>query len=666
MAVILVALVLTKSKRKGRDWVFLWYCASIAWWNAFYFLWMISTKLGTARFLVGLLMLGAPVSSVTFFHFASLLANTRKNYKRSLPLAYTVIGFFALVGPTSLIIAGMGPIMVFPFWPKPGPLFPFQGISFTILVLLSFRDLFKAFRSTSGIHREQIRYVLIASLVAFPGGMWSYLLWFGVELKPYGNILIFIQTATIAYAILRYRLIDLNLVARNALVYGLFALIYSGPFLMVVWLTKSLPVASLIVVLAVLWSPLFFTKIRTLLTSAVDAIPIFRERYERFRSMQMFLKRLDGVGTVSDWSERVVELVLGVFGPKFISVLVWDERDRAFLIRSGHGLPEAERAFLSLAETSPLFSHFTRTREFLISEMVNDQFNEEERETAEHDLSFLRSAVSLPIFHEGRLTAIINVGSLPHHGMFNELELAHLGSVAQAAEHSLAVALSGLAKQQTTALWAHDLLKPFTAKGSVEALKSLLGPLDSLPGDGRPVLEMALGDLAFVRENLKNILSPTETTSLKRVLCPLSDVYRRLRRRFQDQVKEKGVSWRVVEPPESLRIFCDAGMIEHRVLGNLVENALRITPAGGAVEVRGEFVGNQFIGSVWDDGPEIGLEDQALIFEFGGQGNKSDRGLAGLGLFIVKSVVEAHGGKVRVESDPVKRTCFYFELPISF
>jgi signal transduction histidine kinase len=105
-----------------------------------------------------------------------------------------------------------------------------------------------------------------------------------------------------------------------------------------------------------------------------------------------------------------------------------------------------------------------------------------------------------------------------------------------------------------------------------------------------------------------------------------------------------------------------------RVLSNLVSNALRHTPTGGRVEVRAsaaEEGGVQV--EVRDTGEGISLEDLPHIFEQFYRGEKSrsrDTGGSGLGLAIAKGIVEAHGGRIGVESAPGQGTCFFFTLPV--
>jgi signal transduction histidine kinase len=102
-----------------------------------------------------------------------------------------------------------------------------------------------------------------------------------------------------------------------------------------------------------------------------------------------------------------------------------------------------------------------------------------------------------------------------------------------------------------------------------------------------------------------------------------------------------------------------------QVLTNLVENALKFTPSGGKVEVSAHRAadGAGVVFSVSDTGEGISREDQDRLFDrFWQVGRRDSRG-AGLGLSIVKGLVEAHGGKVWVESEPGKGSTFRFSLP---
>ena len=101
-----------------------------------------------------------------------------------------------------------------------------------------------------------------------------------------------------------------------------------------------------------------------------------------------------------------------------------------------------------------------------------------------------------------------------------------------------------------------------------------------------------------------------------------------------------------------------------QVLQNLIDNAVKYSSAGGQVKVSAHSDNGLVRVDVQDEGPGIPREDQKLIFEkFGRSGGGSAKPGTGLGLFIARSIAEAHGGTIDVESVPAHGSVFTLELP---
>jgi signal transduction histidine kinase len=100
---------------------------------------------------------------------------------------------------------------------------------------------------------------------------------------------------------------------------------------------------------------------------------------------------------------------------------------------------------------------------------------------------------------------------------------------------------------------------------------------------------------------------------------------------------------------------------------NLVSNALKYTPEGGQVSVSLDKVDGQIVGSVRDTGIGISEDEIGLIFTefFRTQASKAHTQMGtGLGLTIVKRILESYGGTISVESEPGQGSCFTFTIPI--
>lgn len=203
---------------------------------------------------------------------------------------------------------------------------------------------------------------------------------------------------------------------------------------------------------------------------------------------------------------------------------------------------------------------------------------------------------------------------------------------------------------------AHELRTPLSViQANLEAM--LDGVLPTTPQEIASLRdEVAL--LTRLVADLR-LLSLAEAGQLKleRVQTDLGAVVSRVVERMQPQAELAGVTLEVEVTPELPSVHADADRIS-QVVNNLVSNALRYTPAGGKITVHvwPEMTANDqatVAVSVTDTGTGIASEDLPYVFDRFYRADKSrsrSSGGSGIGLAIVKQLVEAHGGRVWVES----------------
>ena len=102
-----------------------------------------------------------------------------------------------------------------------------------------------------------------------------------------------------------------------------------------------------------------------------------------------------------------------------------------------------------------------------------------------------------------------------------------------------------------------------------------------------------------------------------------------------------------------------------QVLSNLLGNAIKFTPVGGTVRLDVVQRAAEVVASVSDTGPGISPEELPHVFDRFWHAGRRRGGGAGLGLAIAKGLVEAHGGRIWVESLPGRGTTFSFSLPLA-
>ena len=145
-------------------------------------------------------------------------------------------------------------------------------------------------------------------------------------------------------------------------------------------------------------------------------------------------------------------------------------------------------------------------------------------------------------------------------------------------------------------------------------------------------------------------------TSLDKVLIDLFEAY-------QPRVRERGLELKLDLNGNSPIIQADEDRIR-RVLTNLIDNALKFSKDRGAITIRLEQAEKETMVMVKDEGIGIDPEDLPYIFGafFRGRGAETVKG-SGLGLAVVKTIVEGHGGSVHIESEPGRGTTLRLHLP---
>jgi signal transduction histidine kinase len=219
-------------------------------------------------------------------------------------------------------------------------------------------------------------------------------------------------------------------------------------------------------------------------------------------------------------------------------------------------------------------------------------------------------------------------------------------------------------RRQMTADIAHELRNPLTVIGGyLDAMRN--GDLQPTPKRLDAVYE-EIQQLERIVEDLRTLsLADAGVLVLNRQQVSPRDMLQRVANRFAPQAAQKKIVMQLDTSGTLPLLNIDEARIM-QVFDNLVSNALHHTGEGGNITLSAEPRGKMVRLQVRDNGVGIAPNDLPRVFERfyrGDQARPMEEGSSGLGLAIAKALIEAHGGKIWVESQVNQGTTFLMELP---
>ncbi len=223
-------------------------------------------------------------------------------------------------------------------------------------------------------------------------------------------------------------------------------------------------------------------------------------------------------------------------------------------------------------------------------------------------------------------------------------------------------------KSEFVATVSHDLRAPLTFIRGYATMLMMVGELNDKQHDYLDRILQGIEQMSALIDDLLNLRRIEAGVGIEQEPCRLGVVLVKAVDTMRARATAKGITLRL-EPTEGSPTVVGDQTLLRQAIGNLVDNAIKYTPAGGQVSVGMEIkpVENEVVLHVTDTGIGIAQEDQLRLFEKFYRIKRRETGNipgTGLGLALVKSIVGRHEGRVWVESKLNQGTTFYVALPL--
>jgi signal transduction histidine kinase len=282
-----------------------------------------------------------------------------------------------------------------------------------------------------------------------------------------------------------------------------------------------------------------------------------------------------------------------------------------------------------------------------------------------------RSLMIVPLLAGEELLGALTFGSTRTDRFYHRQDLALARELARSAalaienarlyrkaEHAIA------GRDEVLGVVSHDLRNPVNR---VRMAAELMTTTYELPADAKRMAGMIIRAADEMNRLIGDLLDVTRIEagglSIETGATPLPNLLDRLEEAFAPAAQEKRVAWEVEPPAAPATLEIDDGRIL-QALGNLVGNAIKFTPEGGSVRVVTEQTSRVVRIGVRDTGPGMDEMQLAHVFDRFWQSRAGDRRGAGLGLAIARGIIEAHGGRIRIDSRIGVGTTAWVELPL--
>jgi signal transduction histidine kinase len=668
-----------RTSNVNKTWMILNFSASL--WSWSLFARELSLDKATALFFVRLCYVGAISIPAIFFRFTISLLKVTKN--KLLFSIYILSLIFIILDFTPLFIKDVKPILSFRYYGIPGTIFPFFVISFIGIIGYSHYILIQHLKRSEGKVRTQVKYLLLATIIGFLGGVSTFLPNFNVEIFPFGFYLISIYVGIISYAIVKHRLMDISIVLKKGTTYALLILLLFVPSSLLVLIFQKLIYGDIHYLLSafvfslLLLVTILFNRIKPHTEKAVEQL-LFKNRYDYRETLGKFSKAMVTILDLQSLSKRIIETITQTMGVEKASFFLLNEEKGNYSLFESKNI-KMTASTPELSKDDPLPHYLRKIGEIIIREELAKGANILELNEVTKKMSLLEAEVSIPLILKGQLIGMINLGYKFNKDIYSHEDIELLSTLA----NQTAVAIENarlyedlkrsksyirradrLASLGTlTAGLAHEIRNPLVA---IKTLTQLLPERLDDEEFRTQFLQIASGEVDRISSLVTELLDFARPSDPKLELEDINTILDGMILLVSTETKKKQINIIKNYTSDLPPIQIDREQIK-QVFLNVLLNAIEATSENGKIMVKTRpFTkpGGEPYAQIEFTDTGCGIPEEYLEDIFNPFFTTKSTG-SGLGLSISNQIIQDHRGYIDVESQLDKGSSFFINLPVN-
>jgi signal transduction histidine kinase len=657
---------------------------SIALWALGFAMGITAPNKALGFFWVRILNIGAICIPLFYLHFVFAFLRIDIKKKPLLLLAYIITSFMLVFSFTSFFHTDVEPKLSFRYYSVPGSLYFLYILMLFAYINYGLFKLFKAYRTATGAFRNQIKYFIYASIIAFTGGSTTFLLVFDINVYPFGQLFFPLNALVMAYAIVKHRLMDIDFVIRKSVTYAyasflllfpLFAVIIAYQILVFKSVIPSLSVLALSTIIIAAY---LFPKVRFQAEKTVEQY-VFKDKYDYKKTLSDLSRATVSILNINDLCHNIVNTTTEAMDVDRASIFILDEEKDAYNLCDAKGINEATVS-TSYKKDDAFFKRIEQRGDILIREELERFDDNPDAQTTAQMMQKMGAEISIPLIAKNRLIGLLNLGIKGSKKMYTHEDLELLDTLANNA--TIAIENSQLYEAQKKAKkymlradrlaslgtlsagLAHEIRNPLVA---IKTFTQLLPDRFDDEEFRNSFLNVTTGEIDRISSLITELLDFARPADPFFQQQNINDVVEKMFTLIQNQAKKKELSIEKYLAENLPNTTIDIEQIK-QVLLNLLLNAIQATPEKGKISIRTrKFAkvngGPEYVQvEIRDTGEGIAEEDLDKIFTpFFTTKSKG----SGLGLAISNQIIQEHEGTIDVQSTLQQGTTFTINLPVN-